>query len=117
MDTVSNLGDALQLLTENAPDPDEGAATQTERETGPLREPYVAAGATAVPAAVSSLAEAGFLDAGSIAVLLKLRDDHGDQVVRAWDPAVFQGHPLQTDGDVWVLLNLLRPLDTPRSGP
>jgi hypothetical protein len=37
--------------------------------------------------------------------------------VRAWDPAVFQGHPLQTDGDVWVLLNLLRPLDTPRSGP
>jgi hypothetical protein len=80
-------------------------------------EPYVAPGATPVPVTISSLADAGFLDQASVAVLLQIRNDYGDEVVRAWDPEVFERYPLQTDGDIWEVLNHLRPLDHPSLWP
>jgi hypothetical protein len=119
------IREALSLLTseksEGAPGGQSGPPSSPETASPPdpgTEErimPYVAPGPTPVPKAISSLAEAGFLDLESVDVLLKVRNDYGDEVVRTWPPEIF--NPPLTDEHIWPVLNSYRPLDQPTLWP
>jgi hypothetical protein len=83
----------------------------------PAWEPYVASGPTPVPAAISSLAESGLLDTESVAFLLKIRDDYGDEIVWQCDRAVLEDDARKDATDVFLALNAIRPLDQPTLWP
>jgi hypothetical protein len=70
-----------------------------------------------VPAAISSLAESGFLDSESVAVLMTIRDDYGDEIVWQCNRAVLEDDARQDAMDVFLALNAIRPLDHPTLWP
>src|SRR5262249_20936625 len=90
----------------------EASDDDLDPEFAPAVVPYVAPGETKIPHAVAALHAAGFLDADSLAVVLSVRHDYGDEVVTQIPPGVLEPKAA-FDPSVCSLFNVIRPQDWP----